>query len=138
MKIPPDLPLPAPGRKNIPKGGVTPLWPPAHRASGPEGKEGSGEIFATTSLLNYDEVVKSRKSLRVVIPVPIFIGINSSRPPAHRASGPEGIQQLQSVIKTLDTGSCRRTGETIFYENIILSLVPLPVSKGPALWIILS
>jgi hypothetical protein len=27
----------------------------------------------------YDEVVKTRKSLRIVIPVPIFIGINSSR-----------------------------------------------------------
>lgn len=39
-----------------------------------------------------------------VIPVPIFIWINSSRPPAHRASGPEGIQQFQSIIKTLDTG----------------------------------
>jgi hypothetical protein len=25
-KIPPHLPLPAPGRKNIPKGGITPLW----------------------------------------------------------------------------------------------------------------
>ena len=36
-KIPPNLPLP--------KGGITPLWPPAHRASGPEGKEGGGEIF---------------------------------------------------------------------------------------------
>jgi len=39
-KIPPDLPLPALGRENIPKGGITPLWPPAHRASDPEGKEG--------------------------------------------------------------------------------------------------
>jgi len=50
-KIPPDLPLPALGRENIPKGGITLLWPPAHRASlrgmspsgaepGPEGKEG--------------------------------------------------------------------------------------------------
>jgi len=38
-KIPPTLPLPAPGRKKIPKGGITPLWPPAHRASDPEGKE---------------------------------------------------------------------------------------------------
>jgi hypothetical protein len=25
-KIPPTLPLPAPGRENIPKGGITPLW----------------------------------------------------------------------------------------------------------------
>jgi len=24
----------------------------------------------------------------------------------------------QSIIKTLDTGSCRRTGETTFYEII--------------------
>jgi len=27
------------------KGRNSPLWPPAHRASGPEGKEGLGEIF---------------------------------------------------------------------------------------------
>jgi hypothetical protein len=25
-KIPPTLPLPAPGRENTPKGGITPLW----------------------------------------------------------------------------------------------------------------
>jgi len=25
-KIPPNLPLPAPGRENTPKGGITPLW----------------------------------------------------------------------------------------------------------------
>ncbi|OGP75695.1 MAG: hypothetical protein A2V86_15455 [Deltaproteobacteria bacterium RBG_16_49_23] len=36
-KIPPDLPFS--------KGGIAPLWPPAHRASGPEGKEGQEEIF---------------------------------------------------------------------------------------------
>jgi len=44
-QIPPPLPLQ--------KGGIPPLWPPAHRASGPEGKEGSGEIFTTICLFNY-------------------------------------------------------------------------------------
>ena len=31
---------------------LPPLWPQAHRASGPEGKEGAGEIFRTMCLLN--------------------------------------------------------------------------------------
>ena len=48
-QIPPALPFA--------KGGISPLWPPAHRASGPEGKEGpayrQGEIFATICLFNY-------------------------------------------------------------------------------------
>ena len=44
-QIPPILPLQ--------KGGISPLWPPAHRASGPEGKEGLGEIFAAICLFNY-------------------------------------------------------------------------------------
>jgi len=44
-EIPPILPLQ--------KGGISPLWPPAHRASGPEGKEGIEEIFAAMCLFNY-------------------------------------------------------------------------------------
>ncbi len=44
-KIPPTLPLSAFGREKIPKGGITPSWPPAHRASGPEGKEGRGGLI---------------------------------------------------------------------------------------------
>jgi hypothetical protein len=39
-KIPPHLPLPAFGRKKIPKGGKTPLF----------GKEGRGEIFRCMSI----------------------------------------------------------------------------------------
>jgi len=30
-----------------------------------------------------------------------------------------GIQYFQMLINTLDSGSCRRTGATTFYENII-------------------
>jgi len=40
-QIPPAIPFA--------NGGISRLWPPAHRASGPEGKEGLGEIFATMS-----------------------------------------------------------------------------------------
>jgi len=29
-----------------------------------------------------------------------------------------GIQLFRIIIKTLDTGSCRRTGETTFYETL--------------------
>jgi len=39
-KIPPHLPLPAPGRENIPKGGKIPLF----------GKEGQGEILWNMSI----------------------------------------------------------------------------------------
>jgi hypothetical protein len=34
-----------PGIGTLAPDGITPLWPPAHRASGPEGKEGRGEIL---------------------------------------------------------------------------------------------
>ena len=50
-KIPPHLPLPVFDRKKITKGReIIPLWSPAHRASGPEGKEGPGEIFRCMSI----------------------------------------------------------------------------------------
>jgi hypothetical protein len=56
-KIPPTLPFP--------KGGITPLWPPAHRASlramrlsepeaGPEGKEGDLEGFLQRVSCTFD------------------------------------------------------------------------------------
>src|SRR4030067_2538679 len=46
----------SPGTHNLPffpKRGITPLWPPAHRASGLEGKEGRGEIFQCLCQINF-------------------------------------------------------------------------------------
>jgi len=48
-----------------------------------------------------DEVVKSRKSLRVVIPVPIFIGINSSRNPVIPDSYKRTIDEVVKSRKSL-------------------------------------
>src|SRR4030042_7038945 len=88
-QIPPLLPLPsgsetALGRRQ--KGGISPLWPPAHRASGPEGKEGLGEIFGRICLLNdgllssYSLQGDKRKGLEVMKGVKLFkiIGIQIS------------------------------------------------------------
>src|SRR4030066_2443687 len=49
------------------KGGITPLWPPAHRASGPEGKEGRGEIFKRVCLLNYGLLSNSMMGIRIIL-----------------------------------------------------------------------
>jgi hypothetical protein len=66
--------------------------------------------------LQYDDLAKSRKSLRIVIPIPVFTGINSSRategrrsersPAPHGVQGEasEHIQYFQINTKTLDTG----------------------------------
>jgi len=53
-KIPPHLPLPAFGRKKIPKGGTIPLF----------GKEGLGEIFRRICLLNYGLIIIKTLQLR--------------------------------------------------------------------------
>jgi hypothetical protein len=47
-EIPPYLPFS--------KGGITSLWPPAHRASGPEGKEGLA-LLDSASLVHQDEML---------------------------------------------------------------------------------
>jgi len=39
-----------------------------------------------------------------------------------------GIQSFQVMISPLDTGSCRRTGETTFYETIISILLKTKIS----------
>jgi len=55
----------------LPKGGITPLWPPAHRTSGPEGKEGQGEIFRKVCLLYYgllgnsEDVIPAKAGIQV-------------------------------------------------------------------------
>ena len=45
QELNPSFPPSVASRTDFTKGGNSPLWPPAHRASGPEGKGGLGEIF---------------------------------------------------------------------------------------------
>jgi len=77
----------------LPKGGITPLWPPAHRASGPEGKEGRGEIFIpikSGSIM--DSLVTSQPNL---LPFGVgygteFFKVSSMKPPRRDSFSPFG------------------------------------------------
>jgi len=67
-------------------------------------------LYLTKPLFQYsilDGLVKSLKRSFSVIPAKA------------------GIQSFQVIISSLDSGSCRRTGVTTFYECIILPLFPI-------------
>ncbi len=107
-----------------------PLWPPAHRASGPEGKEGWGEIFIpikSGSMMDF--LITLDCSIKI-----LYIGVHRCTWRLINMKVVTFTEFRQNAATYFDVVEKGETVRVLRHGKPIAEVVPAPVEEGMVSW----